>query len=125
MPSNGLENSARPKLALSLPKGPSECIRGAGVPANMVPVPRGIPVILTGTGMLGEMPVPPRIPCETGTGIPPSHPALPKLNANRHTNLLAIALTRWKQRLTTLSNRHKIHFANGPFLQPTPGLIRL
>ena len=36
------------------------------------------------------------------------HPALPKLNANRNTNLLAIALTHWKQRATTLSNRGKI-----------------
>ena len=39
---------------------------------------------------------------------PQPHPTLPKLNANRHTNLLAIVLTRWKQRATTLSNRHKI-----------------
>jgi hypothetical protein len=38
------------------------------------------------------------------------HLALPKLNANRGTKLLAIALTRWKQRATTLSNRGKIHF---------------
>ena len=37
-------------------------------------------------------------------GSPP-HPVLPKLIANRGTNLLAIALTHCKQRPTTLSNR--------------------
>ena len=139
MPSNGLDNSARSKPALlvllalsggegsavqgpallapraaegSLPKGRSERIRGTEVPANMA-------------GMLGEMPVPPSIPCETGTGIPRPHPAVPKLNANRGTNLLAIVLTHWKQRPTTLSNRHKIQFTNAPFLRQIPGLIRL
>jgi hypothetical protein len=101
MPTNSLENPDRPRpalLALSAAegreaKGRSERIRGTEVRANMA-------------GRLGE------------TSIPWPHPGLPKLNANRHTNLLAIALTRCKQRPTTLSNRHKIQFA----YRPIPGV---
>jgi hypothetical protein len=113
MLSNDLENQSRPRPAL-LASGFRSPVDASGVPANMVPAEIARILGATGTGMLGEMPLPPPIPSETGTGISRPHPALSKLIANRNTNLLAMVLTRWKQRAATLSNRHKIHFVHGP-----------
>ena len=59
----------------------------------------------------------------TGTGIPLPNPALPKLNANRGTNLLAIRLAHWKQRASALSNRGEMRVVQLPH-HPSPGLIR-
>jgi hypothetical protein len=70
---------------------------------EIVPSPcKQTATILSNRGEMRVVQAPPDEP------PPTTHPLLPI--ANRNTNLLAKALTHWKQRTGTLSNRHKIHF---------------
>ncbi len=97
MRSNSIENPARPRLALPACTERSERAPSAAEGSGA----RFLPALSAVEG---------RSERTRRAEGPRPHPALPKLNANRNTNLLAIALTRWKQRVTTLSNRHKIQF---------------
>jgi hypothetical protein len=85
MPSNALDSPARLRPAWS----PSTALRsGVGTPVGS-------------TGLLK-----PEINSAEEAALSLlKRPGLPKLNANRGMKLLAIALTHWKQRTATLSNR--------------------
>jgi hypothetical protein len=123
MPSNGLENPAGPRPVYTerseCAPSPAEGLvpsRAEGSPLSALALrhpegrpfrPEACPACPEGSrgkpSRRGSQAIGTRTPC-----LLPKRPALPKLNANRGMRLLAIALTRCKQRPTALPNRGEI-----------------
>ena len=129
MPSNGLENSAGSKPALlalpALSRAEGSAVEGSG--AEVEP-PCGRE---RSKSPQAKSRAQPRDRERSRTACPACPERSRRERSEKPPFLIATRaysheeLTHWKQRPTTLSNRHKIHFQNAAFLHPTPGLVRL